>query len=72
MVDFCLTIEMANSPQICLNRSLGKQITQSSFCQGLLRCAYPEGIINYQLSIMKWEDGVMGRWGVILKKRATH
>ncbi|BAG01548.1 unknown protein [Microcystis aeruginosa NIES-843] len=22
-----LTIEMANSPQICLNRSLGKQLT---------------------------------------------
>ncbi len=26
-VDFCLTIEMANSPQICLNRHLGKQLT---------------------------------------------
>ncbi|AVQ74095.1 hypothetical protein B5D77_24905 [Microcystis sp. MC19] len=32
---------MANSPQIFLNRPLGKQLTQSSFCQGLLRCACP-------------------------------
>jgi hypothetical protein len=32
---------MANSLQICLNRPLGKQLTQSSFCQGLLRCACP-------------------------------
>jgi hypothetical protein len=33
---------MTNSPQICLNRPLGKEPTQSSFCQGLLRCASPE------------------------------
>ncbi|AVQ71555.1 hypothetical protein MiYa_00190 [Microcystis aeruginosa NIES-2519] len=41
---------MRNSTQICLNRPLGKQLTRSSFCQGLLRCAYfPLLLIWYEL-----------------------
>ena len=51
---------MANSPQIFLNRPLGKQLTQSSFCQGLLRCAYPVLLMKINVGFAQATALVMG------------